>query len=265
MYTGYINRLFSLCSPIRQYQRMIISQKLVCFIITICTIFGMAISFFSVTFGRAQTSVSSKPICKKNEVCEISPNFNGDQSINFLQLSSLSEYKEPTITSSNIPNGNPFGGEAYDSTYITCVRHCINYLSGIGLHQGMDLVPNNSYYDNNEASKRAGGKAIVFATCNGTAKAISTSSSGNQVLIACNELGYAVQYFHLENQLIGDEIITVESGQPIGIMGNTGIYTSGAHLHYQINFGCMTSNSECTLDPRGFISPKDIYNCLNCL
>lgn len=47
---------------------------------------------------------------------------------------------------------------------------------------------------------------------------------------------------------VGDEI---NKGDVIGIMGNTG-YSTGPHLHFQVNVGC--NSSSCSVNPISFIS-----------
>lgn len=177
----------------------------------------------------------------------------------------LKGYIEPKITDSGTPNGNPFGGSDYDNVKVTCVWHCGNYVAGLPQHQGMDMKPSSAYYSSNQASLKTGGGAIPFATCSGKAHSFTTVSSGNQVRIKCTGTDYYVTYMHLSVQYIGTQEVEIKAGSPIGVMGNTGTLTTGAHLHYQINYGCLAYSTACTKDPQPFISSKPMYNCNNCL
>jgi Peptidase family M23 len=162
-------------------------------------------------------------------------------------------YIEPFINDIGTPNGNPLGGQGYQNVTITCFYHCSNYISS-DIHQGMDLVPSLTYYNTNRASQLTGGKVIQFATCSGQAKYEYGFLGSNNVVIKCKDTDYYVTYMHLSTAYVSTSPVNITAGQPIGVMGSTG-FSTGPHVHYQINKGCLSYSTACTRDPRPFISP----------
>lgn len=57
---------------------------------------------------------------------------------------------------------------------------------------------------------------------------------------------------HLLAQFVPETEIDVIAGQPVGIMGSTGINTTAPHLHYQVGI-CEQYVITCTLNPSDFI------------
>lgn len=78
-------------------------------------------------------------------------------------------------------------------------------------------------------------------------EASEDSGGGKQVIIASTVKGrgYKTVYYHLSEILVkkGDE---VESGFKIGLVGNTGKYTTGTHLHFGLKeiFDGITLNHD---------------------
>jgi Peptidase family M23 len=162
-------------------------------------------------------------------------------------------YIEPFINDIGTPNGNPLGGRGYENVVIQCVYHCSNYLVGAGVHQGMDMTPSQKYYNTNRAKNLTGGKIIQFATCSGTAKYEIGYMGSNNVVIDCKDTDYYVTFMHLSTAFVSSSPVPITAGQPIGVMGSTGNST-GPHVHYQINKGCLGYTSSCTRDPALFLT-----------
>lgn len=162
-------------------------------------------------------------------------------------------YIEPFINDIGTPNGNPLGGQGYQNITVTCFYHCTDYITG-SVHQGMDMIPNLAYYNTNRASSLIGGKVIQFATCSGMARYENGYRGSNNVVIKCKDTDYSVTYMQLYTAFVTTDPVAITTGQPIGIMGSTG-FSTGPHVHYQINKGCLDYSTACTRDPRPFISP----------
>jgi Peptidase family M23 len=167
---------------------------------------------------------------------------------------SLIGYIEPFINDIGTPNGNPLGGLGFQNVTVNCFYHCAEYLAGGGVHQGMDMVPSLTYYNTNRASSLTGGKVIQFATCSGMARYEIGYRGSNNVVIKCKDTDYSVTYMHLSTAFVTTIPVAITAGQPIGVMGSTG-FSTGPHVHYQINKGCLDYSTACTRDPRPFISP----------
>ncbi len=70
---------------------------------------------------------------------------------------------------------------------------------------------------------------------------------GNYVVIR-HDQGYRTRYFHLEKALVKNGDV-VKEGQVIGLVGSTGKYSTGPHLHYEV-----VKNGE-EVDPKDYL-PK---------
>lgn len=168
--------------------------------------------------------------------------------------SELEGYTEPNFVDSGTPNGNPLGGQGLQNSNTTCLYHCPEYIAGAGLHQGMDMTPSLAYYNTSRASSLTGGKVVVLATCSGQARFMTGYAGSNNVLINCKDTDYYVTYMHLSTSYIPPSFTSVTAGQAIGVMGSTG-FSTGAHVHYQINQACLDYTTACTRDPMPFILP----------
>jgi Peptidase family M23 len=163
-------------------------------------------------------------------------------------------YVESFINDIGTPNGNPLGGKGYENVTVNCFYHCPDYVAGGGVHQGMDMVPSLEYYISNRASTLTSGKVIEFATCSGMARYETGYRGSNNVVIKCKDTDYSVTYMHLSTAFVTTNPVAITAGQPVGVMGSTG-FSTGPHVHYQINKGCPDYSTACTRDPRPFISP----------
>lgn len=149
---------------------------------------------------------------------------------------------------SGIPHLSPFGGAQYQ--IITADFHDIKYYQHYGRwHQGMDLVPNQKYYQ--EDSGYLDYKdVLVYATCSGNAKSLVDSAGANYIYLICDGGQYALFFVHNKYNLIEkNHQAKVIAGQPIAVMGNTG-NSFGAHVHYAIKD--LKTNS--FLDPKLFMN-----------
>ena len=77
----------------------------------------------------------------------------------------------------------------------------------------------------------------------------SFSDGGLGIEIWNNKLGFGTFYYHLKqcDVKIGDEI---KAGQKIGLTDNTGKYTTGDHLHFELRV--LTNNGISKIDPAGY-------------
>lgn len=169
----------------------------------------------------------------------------------------INTYIEPGFVDSGIIQKNPFGQSGYSTN---CGYLCYSN-SIFGTHLGTDLSPGSGYFSSNKASQKLNGKPVFFATCSGTAKTRYTSVSGNMIEIHCKDSNYWVSYYHVREPFIPlDSYVSVKAGQPVGVMGGeageywSGAYTTGVHLHYQINLNCLQYDFVCTRNPDDFLS-----------
>jgi Peptidase family M23 len=169
---------------------------------------------------------------------------------------SIKNYIEPSFEDSGRIQGNPFGEFSYNPT---CGYLC--YSDAVfGTHFGYDMVPSLGYYNTNLASNKLGGKPVFFATCSGNAKTRYSNESGNMIEIKCSGSDTYTSYYHVREHYVPmGEYVSVKAGQPIGVMGGkagaywSGGFTTGVHLHYQINVGCLGYSSSCTRNPAGYL------------
>ncbi len=118
------------------------------------------------------------------------------------------------------------------------------FTSGFGprwgsMHAGIDIA--------------RGGTIPVVASASGTViKSYYSSSYGNVIFIAhyLNGQTYTTVYAHLRERNVGTGS-SVQKGQRIGIMGNTGRST-GQHLHFEIHKGQWNSSKSNAINPRQF-------------
>lgn len=108
-------------------------------------------------------------------------------------------------------------------------------------HQGVDLAST--------------GKVAIYASASGViSRAQVLSSYGKVVMIKhiVNGKTYETNYAHLDSYCVrvGQ---SVEQGQQIGIMGNTG-RAFGIHLHFEIHQGVWAKGQPNAIDPMKYIS-----------
>jgi murein DD-endopeptidase MepM/ murein hydrolase activator NlpD len=83
-------------------------------------------------------------------------------------------------------------------------------------HKGIDLV----------------GSKTIKAADNGRVTFAGVKSGYGNVIIIDHNNGYETLYGHLKSISV-KEGATVEKGQKIGVMGNTG-HSTGVHLHFEV-------------------------------
>ncbi|MGP4081139.1 murein hydrolase activator EnvC family protein [Pseudalkalibacillus sp. R45] len=118
------------------------------------------------------------------------------------------------------------------------------FTSGYGqrwgrMHPGVDIA--------------RGGTVPIVASASGTViKSYYSSSYGNVIFIAhyLNGQTYTTVYAHMRERYVGNGA-SVQKGQRIGIMGNTGRST-GQHLHFEIHKGQWNSSKSNAINPRRF-------------
>ena len=139
----------------------------------------------------------------------------------------------------SIPAQNPFGGAGMSYTSITAGFMDPAYLLQFGKnHTGMDIVPNSTYYANNQKYQQ-NKKVIIYATHTGTAKFYIDNEGGETVEILNNDGDLKTIYIHFKDVYVktGD---TIQAGTPLGEMGDSG-FATGKHLHYEIQIKDNTS------------------------
>lgn len=106
------------------------------------------------------------------------------------------------------------------------------------MHSGVDL--------------RAPSGTTLLTTCDGVVISIGkTDTGGNHVIILHGD-GYTTKYLHMKDDStsvqVGD---LVRSGEKVGESGNTGRYTTGAHLHFEIR-----NKQGSAVDPWPYLKKK---------
>lgn len=136
--------------------------------------------------------------------------------------SNLSDFVFPGFQDTGFPQGSPLGGRGYEWSKKTAGFYELEYYNIYGnWHQGLDLVPNQQYYTDNPAYLLAE-TVLVFATCSGFAQSKVDQYGALYVIILCRD-GQQVWYAHNSTNYIPKEGTEIRSGQPVGIMGNTGL------------------------------------------
>lgn len=105
-------------------------------------------------------------------------------------------------------------------------------------HSGLDIVG----VDSTDIRAVCGGKVIQSNLV--TNRANRTWEWGNYVCVQGSD-GMLYYYCHMDSRAVsaGD---TVQEGDKLGVMGNTG-YSFGAHLHFEVRNAARTSMNPCTL------------------
>jgi hypothetical protein len=104
----------------------------------------------------------------------------------------------------------------------------VNYLSfykdmGLIGHNGIDFKSHNAY---------------CYAAISGTVLFSGQGQDGGECIMIVNDMGnesYGVLYYHLETRLVktGDKVKMFDK---IGVCDNTGKYTTGGHLHFELYY-----------------------------
>ena len=113
---------------------------------------------------------------------------------------------------------------------------------GTYTHKGVDLVLWKGY----------GALSDIGAAWDGTVAVVSFDNSRGNFVMIDHGNGYISHYYHLaEDSVKVSRGETVQAGQVIGYMGNTG-YSTGAHLHFQLE------KDGVAIDPLPFITGEDV-------
>ncbi|WP_246942709.1 murein hydrolase activator EnvC family protein [Bacillus pinisoli] len=118
-----------------------------------------------------------------------------------------------------------------------------NYGSRWGrLHAGIDI------------GKRGSSVPVVSVASGTVISSYYSSSYGNVVFIAHSVNGqmWTTVYAHLENREVSAGQ-TVQQGQRVGYMGNTGRST-GPHLHFELHKGGWNGSKSNSVNPRNYIN-----------
>lgn len=155
---------------------------------------------------------------------------------NTQNIQALNGYVEPGFSDTNTPTKDPFGGTGTENMTIT-----VNYqevesfeFAGQGItetEQGIDIIPSGTYNATNKAYQLTG-QPIIFDTLTGTTNTYVDQYGANIVEVTNADQTVKTVYIHMSQVLIGNGV-TVHPGQPIGVMGSTGMST-GPHLEYQV-------------------------------
>lgn len=146
----------------------------------------------------------------------------------------LQNYIEDDFVDTPTPQHSPFGGRGTERTIITSYFHDPNYYRIYGRwHDALDIVPNYDYYRLNKAYKIYG-DVIMFATCSGKATGKVDRNGANYIETKCKDGVHTTWHLHNKlNFIPTGETVDVVAGQPIAVMGETGL-ADGAHIHYTI-------------------------------
>ena len=79
-----------------------------------------------------------------------------------------------------------------------------------------------------------------------------TDGNGNYVRIDHDEpydgSGYTTYYLHLKNDMSSLDETFVQQGDSIGVIGTTGVYSTGTHLHFQFKYNGNSSSTASGMD-----------------
>lgn len=164
------------------------------------------------------------------------------------QVNDLNIAPDTSFVATSVPKQNPFGGLGMSYTNITANFLDPDYYLRFGRnHTGVDLVPSDEYYKNSKTYKETG-KAVMFATINGTASSYIDQYGGETVEITNSDNSYKIVYIHFSKILVTSG--QVSAGTPVGIMGATG-FATGEHGHYEIRV--KDGNSWKAVNPLNYI------------
>ena len=155
---------------------------------------------------------------------------------------------DESFSDTQTPQQNPFGGSGLSYTTITAYFHDPSYYLTFGkVHTGIDIVPNDSYYQNSKIYK-SGGKVVIFSTLSGRARFYIDEEGGKTVEIINNDQATKALFIHFSDVFVtgGD----IKAGTPLGVMGNSGFATAD-HLHYEIQV--KNGANWVTVDPLPYI------------
>jgi len=159
-----------------------------------------------------------------NAVEKITNIFNEANEFNIPIDTSFDDVKNPKQT--------PLGGDGME--YVSTTAGFMDpsyFLQFDKAHTGIDLVPNSSYYTNNELYKK-NKIVVVYATHSGKTTTYIDNEGGKTVEILNPNGDLKTKYIHFKNIFAktGDKVL---AGSPLGEMGSTG-FATGEHVHYEV-------------------------------
>jgi murein DD-endopeptidase MepM/ murein hydrolase activator NlpD len=146
--------------------------------------------------------------------------------------SSTHASSDSTFIQTSIPMQIPLGGYGFEFGSITAGFMEPSYFLTFGKnHTGVDLVPNENYYSNNQSYQQYK-KVVVYATHSGSVHFYIDSYGSETVEVTSGDDSLKTIYMHMKNVYVASGS-TVKAGSAIGEMGNTGRSTA-EHIHYEI-------------------------------
>jgi len=179
--------------------------------------------------------------------------FSQPSNIDQSSITGLLNYIEDGFSDTDTPLKNPFGGNGMINVIITANFHDLekfiwNGKSITKREQGIDIVPNSLYFLTNKAAKLTG-EPIIFNTLTGKARTYTDQNGALTIEVTNSDETIKTIYVHLQQILIGNNTL-VHPGQPIGVMGSTGMST-GPHLEYQVRLN--KGGSWVAVNPKDYI------------
>lgn len=164
-------------------------------------------------------------------------------------LEALNGYIEAGFIDTDMPSKSPFGGSGMEYTLITASYHDLAYYQTYGLvHEGIDIVPTNAYYAQNNAYGLTH-QVILFATISGIAQLYTDPYGALTVEIINSQGQLKTVYKHMKQIVMC--ACHVHAGQPVGVMGATG-FAFGEHTHYEVRL--LQNGSWNTVNPANYIN-----------
>lgn len=150
----------------------------------------------------------------------------------FPQSVHASSQNDDNFADVSIPQQNPFGGSGLSYVTITAYFHDPNYYLTFGkIHTGIDMVPNDTYFQNSKTYKTTV-KMVPLSSLSGTVDYYVDGDRGNTVVVTNSQNSLRALSLHL-SQVFVSSGQTIKAGTPLGVMGHTGFATAD-HLHYEI-------------------------------
>lgn len=137
-----------------------------------------------------------------------------------------------SFAQTSIPMQIPLGGKGLEYANITAGFKDPSYFLQFGkVHFGIDLVPNDAYYNSSQAYKDMH-KVIVYATHSGKITYYVDEYGSETVEILNDDNSLKTIYMHMKEVYVPTGG-TAQAGTPLGEMGKTGFATA-EHIHYEI-------------------------------
>lgn len=181
---------------------------------------------------------------KKEEISEITDKM--DILVTFkdagLKSQSVSDIRNLLDIANRVPYGSPFKSGHYLTSYYG-ERDELNFGgSPNGHHAGVDIKPKEKH------------DTIIRSTADGEIVDFGISETLGKYIVFETEGGYRMKYGHLdtifwqdaEKQTVKD--IPIKKGDKLGIMGSTGSWSTGPHLHLEMHY--QKDDDYVELNPR---------------